>query len=69
MPDPIVIPTTTVIAPNRPRLRGRPPFPVGVPDMCLWYSTKHLGASAAKSGDVRRKPAVESEVEGVHLSA
>lgn len=45
MPDPIVMPTTTVIAPKRPRRRGRPSLAVALADMRLWYCATHLGAS------------------------
>src|SRR5689334_7752708 len=50
IPDPIVMPTTTVIAPNRPRRRGRLSFPVEVAGIRLWYTGTHRGARRAESG-------------------
>ena len=69
IPDPMVMPTTTVIAPNRPRRRGRLSFPVAVAGMCLWYTGTHLGASRAEVRMVAASGMVESSPETVHFSA
>ena len=49
IPDPIVIPTTIVMAPKSPRRLGSASCPAGVADMRLWYSGTRRSASARGS--------------------
>jgi hypothetical protein len=69
IPDPMVMPTTTVIAPNKPRRLGRLSFPVEMAGMCLWYTGTHLGASRAEVRKVAASGTVESSAGTVHFSA
>src|SRR5688572_17446958 len=56
IPDPMVIPTTIVMAPKSPRRLGSASFPGGAADMRLWYSRTRRGARHAARGIRRAAP-------------